>query len=80
MNGINKRGKEATPWLLARVMELSKGASMESNIALLRNTALVGACMLMLYGLLADPTYIGSQIAVQYQMIAGEQVRASLHA
>lgn len=41
-NGISKRGKEVTPWLLARVSELTKGSSLESNIALLKNTALVG--------------------------------------
>jgi pseudouridine-5'-phosphate glycosidase/pseudouridine kinase len=41
-NGMSKRGKEVTPWLLARVVELTKGESMESNMALLRNTARVG--------------------------------------
>lgn len=39
---MNKRGKEVTPWLLARVAELTKGDSMSSNLALLRNTASVG--------------------------------------
>lgn len=41
-NGMSKRGKEVTPWILARVVELTKGESLESNMALLRNTALVG--------------------------------------
>jgi pseudouridylate synthase / pseudouridine kinase len=41
-NGVSKRGKEATPWLLTRISELTKGDSLESNIALLKNTALVG--------------------------------------
>lgn len=41
-NGISRRGKEATPWLLSRVSELTKGVSRTSNIALLKNTALVG--------------------------------------
>ncbi|KIY64223.1 hypothetical protein CYLTODRAFT_425424 [Cylindrobasidium torrendii FP15055 ss-10] len=41
-NGISKRGKEATPWLLQRVNELSGGISLESNIGLLKNNALVG--------------------------------------
>lgn len=27
-NGVSKRGKEATPWLLARVAELTQGRSM----------------------------------------------------
>ncbi|KAG6851170.1 hypothetical protein H0H93_015180 [Arthromyces matolae] len=41
-NGVDKLGKEATPWLLSRVGELTQGASRASNIALLQNTALVG--------------------------------------
>jgi pseudouridine-5'-phosphate glycosidase/pseudouridine kinase len=41
-NGVNKRGKEATPWLLKRVSELTQGKSLVSNIALIQNTASVG--------------------------------------
>jgi len=41
-NGINKSGNDATPWLLNRIAELSGGNSLTSNIALLKNTALVG--------------------------------------
>lgn len=41
-NGISKRGKEATPWLLSRISELTKGDSLTANVALLKNTALVG--------------------------------------
>ncbi|KAK7694734.1 hypothetical protein QCA50_001922 [Cerrena zonata] len=41
--GINKLGKEATPWLLKRVGELTAGKSLPSNIALIENTARVGA-------------------------------------
>lgn len=41
-NGISKQGKEATPWLLARVAELTGGDSLTANVALLKNTALVG--------------------------------------
>ncbi|KAL0071868.1 hypothetical protein AAF712_000790 [Marasmius tenuissimus] len=41
-NGLAKRGKEVTPWLLRRVSELTQGRSQLSNIALLKNTALVG--------------------------------------
>ncbi|KAF8642405.1 hypothetical protein AX16_009670 [Volvariella volvacea WC 439] len=40
-NGVSKRGKEVTPWLLDRIAELSGGESLENNAALLRNTALV---------------------------------------
>lgn len=41
-NGISRRGKDVTPWLLNRVAELSAGDSLVSNIALLKNTALIG--------------------------------------
>ncbi|RDB28792.1 hypothetical protein Hypma_015576 [Hypsizygus marmoreus] len=48
-NGINKRGKEATPWLLSRINELTRGKSLLSNIALLENTALVGGNIAVQY-------------------------------
>ncbi|KAL1748462.1 Indigoidine synthase A like protein-domain-containing protein [Schizophyllum fasciatum] len=41
-NGVARRGKEATPWLLKRVSELTGGSSEASNVALLKNTALIG--------------------------------------
>ncbi|KAI0082293.1 hypothetical protein K474DRAFT_1655667 [Panus rudis PR-1116 ss-1] len=41
--GINRRGKEATPWLLKRVGELTEGKSLASNIALIENTTRVGS-------------------------------------
>ncbi|KAF9044596.1 indigoidine synthase A-like protein [Hymenopellis radicata] len=53
-NGISKQGKEATPWLLARVAELTGGDSLTANIALLKNTALVGGQIAVEYQNLAD--------------------------
>jgi pseudouridine-5'-phosphate glycosidase len=41
-NGINKSGRDATPWLLNRIAELTHGESLTSNVALLKNTALIG--------------------------------------
>ncbi|TFY72885.1 hypothetical protein EVG20_g132 [Dentipellis fragilis] len=41
-NGMSKRGKEVTPWLLNRVKELTQGQSLASNIALIENTSLIG--------------------------------------
>jgi pseudouridine-5'-phosphate glycosidase/pseudouridine kinase len=41
-NGVSKSGKDATPWLLDRVAQLTGGSSLVSNIALLKNTALIG--------------------------------------
>ncbi|CAO1636763.1 unnamed protein product [Sympodiomycopsis kandeliae] len=37
--GIDKKGKESTPWLLARVNELTKGESLKSNVELVVNNA-----------------------------------------
>ncbi|MFN8097246.1 MAG: pseudouridine-5'-phosphate glycosidase [Dermatophilaceae bacterium] len=38
-------GKDITPYLLARVVELTDGASLRTNIALVRNNARVGAAL-----------------------------------
>uniref|UniRef100_A0A8H8CQV5 Carbohydrate kinase PfkB domain-containing protein n=1 Tax=Psilocybe cubensis TaxID=181762 RepID=A0A8H8CQV5_PSICU len=48
-NGISQSGKDATPWLLSRIAELSAGKSLPSNIALLENTALVGGQIAVKY-------------------------------
>ena len=37
------KGKESTPFLLAKVKELTEGASLDSNIQLVYNNAKVGA-------------------------------------
>jgi pseudouridine-5'-phosphate glycosidase len=39
-NGVH--GKEATPFLLGRIVEITKGASLEANIALVNNNARLG--------------------------------------
>ena len=38
-------GKDITPYLLGRIVELSGGASLETNIALVRNNARLGAAI-----------------------------------
>ncbi|KAI0032732.1 indigoidine synthase A-like protein [Vararia minispora EC-137] len=48
-NGVSKRGKEVTPWLLQRVHELSGSKSLKNNIALIENTALVAGQMAVAY-------------------------------
>jgi len=40
---VRVRGKDLTPWLLARIADISGGASVEANVALLKNNARVGA-------------------------------------
>jgi pseudouridylate synthase / pseudouridine kinase len=41
-NGISRRGKEVTPWLLSRIADLTKGDSVKANIELLKNSANIG--------------------------------------
>ncbi|ORY29537.1 Indigoidine synthase A like protein-domain-containing protein [Naematelia encephala] len=41
--GIDKRGKEVTPWLLKRVGELTAGSALNLNVKLIENNAMVGA-------------------------------------
>ncbi|GAA6032839.1 hypothetical protein JCM8097_000822 [Rhodosporidiobolus ruineniae] len=41
-NGMSRSGKGVTPWLLQRVNELTKGKSLESNKALIRNNVQLG--------------------------------------
>jgi pseudouridine-5'-phosphate glycosidase len=43
------RGKDITPFLLGRIVELSGGASLETNIALVRNNARLGAALAVAY-------------------------------
>ncbi|MFT4084534.1 MAG: pseudouridine-5'-phosphate glycosidase [Nocardioides sp.] len=42
-------GKETTPYLLARIVELTEGASLRANIALVRNNAVFGAQLAAAY-------------------------------
>ena len=43
MDAKGIRGKQATPFLLGRIVEITKGASLVANIALVNNNALLGA-------------------------------------
>lgn len=77
--GIDKSGKDATPWLLQRIGELTKGSSLTSNIALLKNTALVGKQSLNFKVLISNSTASsGGEIAVEYQKLSN-QVRDASH-
>lgn len=46
------RGKDVTPFLLGRIVELSGGRSLETNIALVRNNARLGAALAVAYAAL----------------------------
>ncbi|KAI9512927.1 indigoidine synthase A-like protein [Russula earlei] len=53
-SGMDKRGKEVTPWLLERVRVLTSGKSLASNIALIENTARKGAQIAVAYAELIE--------------------------
>jgi pseudouridine-5'-phosphate glycosidase len=45
MDALGIRGKEATPYLLGRIVEITGGASLTANIALVRHNARLGAAI-----------------------------------
>ncbi|GAB6984517.1 pseudouridine-5'-phosphate glycosidase [Nocardioides pyridinolyticus] len=45
MDRLGVRGKDATPYLLGRIVEITGGASLTANIALVRNNARLGAAI-----------------------------------
>ena len=45
MDALGITGKDATPYLLGRIVEISDGASLVANIALVRNNARLGAAI-----------------------------------
>lgn len=53
MNAKGIHGKEATPFLLGRIVEITGGASLTANIALVRNNARLGAAVATAYAALA---------------------------
>ncbi|MCW2871821.1 pseudouridine-5'-phosphate glycosidase [Actinacidiphila oryziradicis] len=52
MNEAGIAGKEATPYLLGRIVELTKGESLRTNIALVKNNARLGAQVAIEYAAL----------------------------
>ncbi|HWC24865.1 MAG TPA: pseudouridine-5'-phosphate glycosidase [Flexivirga sp.] len=54
MDRLGITGKDTTPYLLGRVVELTGGASLTANIALVKNNALLGAHLATAYARLAD--------------------------
>lgn len=54
MDALGIHGKDATPYLLGRIVEITGGASLTANIALVRNNARLGAAIAREYaGVLA---------------------------
>ena len=49
-------GKDITPYLLGRIVELSDGRSLDTNIALVRNNARVGAAIAVACAALLTPS------------------------
>ncbi|KZV77757.1 hypothetical protein PENSPDRAFT_645360, partial [Peniophora sp. CONT] len=60
-NGMSKRGKEVTPWLLNEVRKLSGGKSLENNVALIENTSLLAGQMAVEYAKLVRESASMSQ-------------------
>jgi pseudouridine-5'-phosphate glycosidase len=49
MDAAGIHGKEATPFLLGRIVEITGGASLKANIALVNNNARLGAEVAVAY-------------------------------
>ena len=47
-------GKDITPYLLGRIVELSDGRSLETNLALVRHNARVGTAIAVAFAALSD--------------------------
>lgn len=78
-NGIATRGKEVTPWILARVKELSGGSSVESSESFDLKTELTISDNLTILdiALIENNVRVGTAIAVELSRIAqssGEDV------
>jgi len=77
-NGMSKRGKEVTPWLLQRVAELSKGKSLDSSEL---NSSLTFARFRSLTTvpcidkeLIRNNVRVGGEVALEYaKLLKGEQ-------
>jgi pseudouridine-5'-phosphate glycosidase len=52
MDALGVHGKDATPYLLGRIVEITEGASLTANIALVRNNARLGAAIAREYAAL----------------------------
>lgn len=52
MDALGVSGKDATPYLLRRIAEISEGESLRANIALVKNNAVVGARIAKAYATL----------------------------
>jgi pseudouridine-5'-phosphate glycosidase len=52
MDAKGVKGKEATPFLLGRIVEITGGESLRANIALVKNNARLGAAVATAYAAL----------------------------
>jgi pseudouridine-5'-phosphate glycosidase len=55
MDALGIHGKEATPFLLGRIVEITEGSSLTANIALVNNNARLGAQVAVEYAALRRP-------------------------
>ena len=67
MDALGIHGKDATPYLLGRIVEITGGASLTANIALVRHNARLGAAIAVEYAgsrRLAPALTLGQQSSV----------------
>ncbi|CAA7258699.1 unnamed protein product [Cyclocybe aegerita] len=76
-NGMSKSGNDATPWLLDRIAKLSEGKSLASNIALLKNTALVGGQIAVEHQKLVNEGIYGPSEKTVARQSSGKPARPS---
>jgi pseudouridine-5'-phosphate glycosidase/pseudouridine kinase len=79
-NGIDKRGKEVTPWLLKRVSELTSGRSLASSECISRWSLQFNEWFPWADIALIENTALkGAQIAVSYAELAEQQSTEPRH-
>jgi pseudouridine-5'-phosphate glycosidase len=64
-------GKEITPFLLQRVNELTQGASLQTNIALIRNNARIGAAIAVAFAQRSAPASLTERLLTVLRSFRG---------
>ncbi|KZO98388.1 indigoidine synthase A-like protein [Calocera viscosa TUFC12733] len=76
-NGMSKRGNDATPWLLRRVAELTKGEAVQSNIALLESNVRVAGEIAAAFAEHFDNPYVARNNAASTRDVASAFVSST---
>lgn len=78
-NGMSKRGKEVTPWLLQRVAELTQGKSLDSSesiatVSMVLGNADNGLDCAADKELIRNNVRVGGLVALEYAKLLKEEV------